>query len=368
VPLSELKICLVSPVPPPYGGIGNWTLLMHRFVTRCPDVRFIQVNTVHRWRAFLDIATWELVIGGGLKLVRDYVNYLLGLLKRPDIVHLTTSGQLGVFRDLSICATARIIGVPIAYHIRFGRVPEIAAANTLEWQMMAHSMRMSGVVVAVDPATAEVVGTLTDVRVEYVPNAIDVSELPVPVVSGSNRRTVLFLGSVIPGKGIEELVRAWSELAPKGWDLLIVGPAKAAYQEDLLRRYRPDNLRFLGELEHDEAMQLMAQCELFVLPSHTEGFPNVLLEAMAMGKAIIATSVGAIPDILSDGCGLVIEPKDLEGLKATLLKLMLDERLRHHYGARARKKVQQEYSLEAVFARYVDIWRSLLPRRVKHPQ
>ena len=66
---------------------------------------------------------------------------------------------------------------------------------------------------------------------------------------------------------------------------------------------------------HDDAMRMLANAEIFVLPSHTEGFPNAVLEAMALAKAIIASRVGAIPEMLADECGLLIEAKDVSGLK-----------------------------------------------------
>ena len=361
---TDLTVCLISPLPPPYGGIAHWTALVHRYAAASKTVRFFQVDTAPRWRAVYDRAIVKRMIGAGLQFVRDYVVFLLKLLKRPDVVHLTTSGDLAALRDVAVCATARLCRVPLVYHIRFGRVPEIALANTYEWRIMATAMRMSGVVISITSATTEtLLRYLPGIHVEQIPNPIDCSELPPPVENRISDRTVLFLGWILPTKGVEELVRAWSELASEGWNLLLVGPGEMAYQQKLLQRYNPKNLRFVGELEHDEAMRLMAQCDLFVLPSYTEGFPNVILEAMALGKPIIATSVGAIPDMLSNDCGLVVEPKNVEALRKTLIELIHDEPLRYKLGAAARKKVMQEYAIEVVFARYVQIWRRLTQSR-----
>jgi len=60
----------------------------------------------------------------------------------------------------------------------------------------------------------------------------------------------------------------------------------------------------------------------FILPSYTEGFPNVILEAMALGKPIIATSVGAIPEILSEECGVVMKPRDQRDIEQASLGAM----------------------------------------------
>ena len=361
--MPDVKVCLVSPVPPPYGGISHGTRLMRRYASRNSTVQFHQVDTAVRWRPVYDQAVAKRVIGGGVQLLRNYVVYLRMLLKDPDVVHLKTSGELGTIRDLLLCLTARLFRVPVAYHLHFGRIPQIAAAKTLEWEMLALIMRFTDAVMAVDKPTAEAIRSRLPVRVEYTPNAIDVSELPGIEELGEAMQTVIFLGWVIPTKGVEELVQAWSELALRDWDLLLVGPVDDVYREDLLARYQPQRLKFLGELKHDDAMRLIARCGIFVLPSYTEGFPNVILEAMAYAKPIIATAVGAISDMLAHSCGILVEPKNVLELKRAILRLSRDEQLRREYGERARERVRQKYALDVAFARYAGIWLSLGEKR-----
>jgi glycosyltransferase involved in cell wall biosynthesis len=330
---------------------------MHRYAASLGHVRFIQVDTAPHWRAMDDVAVWKRALGGGLQLIRDCAVLIRMLLRKPDLIHLTTSGQLATVRDTVICSISRVFNVPVVYHIHLGRLPAIAAANTLEWRVMACALRLASVVVVIDCATVDAIEAfLPDVRVEYIPNPIDLSRLPNPTTDDTSCRSALFLGWIIPTKGIEELVKAWTQLAPEGWELLVVGPGNSAYRQGLLQRYDPKHVSFLGEVSHDDAMRLMAACDLFVLPSYTEGFPNVVLEAMALGKPIIATSVGAIPKMLSDECGLLVEPKDVMGLEKALAWLIQEERIRREFGEKARIRVQEEYSIDVVFARYTDIW------------
>jgi len=215
-PSKELKICLISPVPPPYGGIAHWTALMHRYALVSGKVVFIQVDIAPHWRAVNDISLSKRIIGGTLQLIRDYIIFLMALQKKPDVIHLTTSGSLAAFRDLVLCMTARFWRIPVAYHIRFGRIPEIAAANTFEWRILAMVMGLTHVVMAITPETTETIKRyLPHVRVEYTPNPIDFSVLPNPKAEENNdRHSALFLGWVIPTKGVEELVQAWAELCP----------------------------------------------------------------------------------------------------------------------------------------------------------
>jgi glycosyltransferase involved in cell wall biosynthesis len=140
--------------------------------------------------------------------------------------------------------------------------------------------------------------------------------------------------------------------------LQIIGPGDAAYREALIEKYQPKDLEFLGALPHEEVMARLAGCDLFVLPSYAEGFPNAVLEAMAQGKAIVATDVGAIPEMLDTGCGLLVSPKDVVGLKKALQSMLSDDRLRAETGERARARSSANYSIDAVFAEYATVWRS----------
>lgn len=355
-----MRICLVSPAPPPYGGISHWTTLIHHYSKSVANVDIIQVDTAPRWRTIHDRGIGKRSLGGGLQFLLNYIEFIVALLKKPDVVHLTTSGSLAVVRDFVMSVSCKWFRIPLIYHIRFGRVPAIAEANTLEWRIMARVMRLASVTIAITPSTSRAIReTIPGVEVTYIPNPIDCRELPVLSGETTDEKIVLYLGWVIPTKGIEELVNSWSQLGLSDWRLLIVGPGAKAYQQELLGKYRPVNLEFLGELDHDQAMELMARCAVFVLPSHTEGFPNVILEAMALGKPIIATSVGAIPEMLAGDCGFLIEPKDIEGLKQALYQLTHDEPLRHRLGERAYLKVREEYSLDIIFARYLHVWQTL---------
>lgn len=124
----------------------------------------------------------------------------------------------------------------------------------------------------------------------------------------------------------------------------------------LANRCRDSNVEFVGELAHYDAMVAMSKADVFVLPSHTEGFPFVVLEAMTLGKAIVATRVGAIPEMLADGCGVLVDPKDPVGLADALKRVMASETLRHEMGNRARERALREYSIDTVFEQLKTIW------------
>jgi glycosyltransferase involved in cell wall biosynthesis len=100
---------------------------------------------------------------------------------------------------------------------------------------------------------------------------------------------------------------------------------------------------------------------MLVLPSCTEGTPNVVLEAMALGTPIIATPVGAVPEMLAfdapRACGLRVAPRDVEALRDAIRLLLLNPELAAEFGSRGRERAVQEYAPASVFASYKSVWR-----------
>lgn len=362
-----LEVCLVAPVPPPYGGIANWSSMVLRYASARRETSLHLVDTAPRWRTVHDTAIWKRLLGGSVQSLRDLAHLVWTLVRRrPDVAHLTTSGHMAVLRDLAVMLACRAFSTPVVYHLRFGRVPQLAATRTAEWRLLHAALRLANVVVPLDEATELAVRhSVPDAHVVRVPNCIDPAELPSPRTNDGGVRTVMYLGWVIPTKGIGVLVEAWARTAPDGWRLLVVGPGDRAYQDELLLLHRPRNLEFAGELGHEAAMRAMAGVEVVVLPSYSEGFPNVILEAMTLGKAVVATSVGAIPEMLSDRCGVLVPPRSVDELARALSRVMDDIELRALLGRRARARALDRYSIDAVFAQYRAIWTAQRERRAE---
>ena len=143
----------------------------------------------------------------------------------------------------------------------------------------------------------------------------------------------------------------------------VTGPRELA--EDLRRRVGElglgDVVRFVEPTPRIAAV--MERLDAVVLTSLYEGFPNVLLEAMATGRACISTPVGEAVQLIDHGqSGLLVEPGDAEGLAQALLRLEGDPDERRRLGARARAVVAERYRIETVARGYLDLYRAALAR------
>lgn len=358
------KICLVSPFPPPYGGIANWSNMIKSHYDKSGEYELKIIDIAPKTRSTEGRGIFSRVFVSGFQMLK--INkQLKKTLKSGGIslIHMTTSAQLAILRDILLLKTAKKYKVPVVYHLHFGRVPEISKANTKEWRLLKKAAAAADTVIAIDNASLSALKEYCpEANAVFVPNPIDLSELPAPK---EGEKTVAYLGWVIPTKGIDELITAWNTVGKNHSDykLVIIGPYKGEYLDELKKKISVDNIEFLGEKPHGEAMQLINKAQIFTLPSYTEGFPCVITEAMALKKAIAATDVGAIPEMLSGGCGVTFPPRDADALKNALEELISDPEKRKTVSENAYKRLKENYTAEKVTAMLETVWRDVKKER-----
>ena len=357
----KLKICFVAPLPPPYGGIVNWTEMVCGYLDdeRKEEVGFEVINIAPKKRVTEGRTLWQRIVGGGRNAYISCKKLRERLLSGHfDCVHLTTSGSLSLIRDYLLCSTAKRLGIPVVYHIHFGRIPEMNVKDSIEWKFFKRILKKVNGVVAIDKKTFECLSPLTKERVSYIPNPIDMKRLP--VITGSNKKIVMYLGWVIKEKGIEELLKAWEQIYEENreWVLYVVGPYHDEYYKYLNQQYNLQGVKFWGEKPHSEAMKLLNEASIFVLPSYTEGCPYSVMEAMALAKPVVATAVGNIPDMLSENCGIVIEPKSCKEIEEAVKRFISSPFERNLSGYCAYGKAERQYRIDHVVEMYVSCWRS----------
>jgi len=154
----------------------------------------------------------------------------------------------------------------------------------------------------------------------------------------------LFVGALIPKKGLQDVFEAMKDPALARVRLVIVGDGY--YADDLRSLCANAGLagrtEWKGLLSHEEVAEIMRAADLLCLPSYTEGTPNVVKEAMASGLPIVATTVGGIPDLVKHGeTGLLFEPGNVGELRLCLAKLVDDAALRLRMGAAGHARISE---------------------------
>jgi len=177
----------------------------------------------------------------------------------------------------------------------------------------------------------------------------------------------LIIGTVanlFPRKGYEYLLEALVEVKDSipNISCFIVGEGATSYKKTLVQLVEKlglnSNVIFAGFQKN--VNQFVNVVDVFVLPSIMEGFGIVLLEAMALRKAIVACRVGGIPEVITDGVtGILVPPKDSNALAKAIVGLITDEKAKQRFGEAARKVVEERFSQEMAMKRIENLYRDL---------
>jgi glycosyltransferase involved in cell wall biosynthesis len=174
---------------------------------------------------------------------------------------------------------------------------------------------------------------------------------------------VLFVGRLDLVKGVPYMITAVKRILQDHHDvkLLVVGEGSLYAEYIDMAKGHPGRIIFTGY--RSDVPELMKTSDIFVLPSLSEGAANVVMEASASGLAVVATDVGEIPSIVEDGVtGLLVRPKDGEGLYVALKRLIENPELVRSMGIAGRKRMEERYCWDIVCRQVDDSYRRVIRR------
>lgn len=282
-----------------------------------------------------------------------------------DIVHIASSASISLFKDYLCLKMLRKKNIASIIHFHFGRIPELAKANNWEWKFILKIALLASKIIVIDQASYDTLKNNGITNVDYLPNPLspDVEKIIEQYHNiDRNDNTILFVGHVIRTKGVYELAEACSLI--ENINLKVIGLYNDVVKNDLLEIYNNNNniskIEFTGNIPAQNVIKEMLSCSVFVLPTYTEGFPNVILESMACSCPIITTNVGAIPEMLDidnkDVYGICIKPKHIIELKDSIIKMLTDNNFATSCGINAQRRVKEMYSINVIWAKMDKIW------------
>jgi glycosyltransferase involved in cell wall biosynthesis len=286
------------------------------------------------------------------------------VIRRPAVVHAHVASHASFMRKSLLLLIARRAGCKTIFHLHGGGFRHFALEESgpLKRRWIRHTLHRSTVVITLSESWAEFIHSFAPgAKVAVVPNSV-------PLAAPGDLRLeiagrILFLGRLETGKGVFELLSAGARLAADFPALRLVFGGEG--DADGLRRRaaelgiagQVELLGWVGPLERDAEL---AKASVFCLPSHAEGLPMSLLEAMAAGKAAVATDVGGIPEVVRDGeNGLLVPANDDARLAAALARLLGDAAARARMGQCARATIEQHYSTEVACGQLSALYREL---------
>jgi glycosyltransferase involved in cell wall biosynthesis len=302
--------------------------------------------------------------------------YLLFRADRPDIMHVNNGGYPAAASCNAAAVAARLAGVPVVVYVANNpaadyRSPLRWADYPLDRAVVASVTRfVTGSQVSADSLRR--VLRLEDRRVVALPNgivrrALDETrdETRAWLRQPPERVVVLVAARLERRKGHRTLFDALASIRRRrGLDDVGLVVAGGGPDEAVLRAYvaelsLEDHVRFVPP--QPNWWHLYSASDVVVLPSiGNEDFPNVVLEAMAMGRPVVGTRVAGIPEQIVEGVtGLLVQPGDTEGLAGALMLLIDDAALRDRLGAAGRARFDRLFTAEAAVERYWSLYRML---------
>jgi glycosyltransferase involved in cell wall biosynthesis len=257
---------------------------------------------------------------------------------------------------------SRLLRIPVVGHMHGASFAEFYSQlpTTGQW-LVAHAFRQTQRFIVLGSAPKayfiDTVG-LDPNRVTIVHNAVPC----IGPVRGSRETMVpqlVFIGIMIERKGLLELLNALARLLHRPWALKIIGDGNAAAWQQIAHDLGvQDRVEFCG-WQHTAAVHaVLAFSDILLLPSHNEGLPMVIIEAMAHACAVIATPVGSIKDVVEHNVtGFLVPPRDINALTEAIDRLLTEPGLRHRFGAAGRSRYLESLTmkrmndqLESIFA------------------
>ena len=366
------RILLVGPHPPTRGGVTTFMLNLAASQLRASfefvpftTTRPPKANVIDNWgyRSIFRGGVRRVIAGIGLTLWHLILFPWVTIRQKIDLVQIQASDYQAFWESAVYAAMAYLIRRPVLFRIG-GAFDEFhGRASKIEQRMIMAALSLPHIVIVQSSFAHRYItdaGFTGDVVV--LPNwlhRMQDRDTPQTLVS---RPTCLFIGGAeARRKGIDAVLTAMQNLDQEGcsvnFHLLAMPP-------QLIERVRDMNLSCVVALEgpvcHQRVLTLMRKTEIFLLPSHGEGFPNSLVEAMGCGMASVATPVGAVPEMAADGGVILVPVGDAVALQAAVARLAADPHLRQKTSEQAIRTVSARYTAPAALPALNRAYRRLI--------
>ena len=299
----------------------------------------------------------------GRRLLR-FLAILLG--RRPDGVLVFCSSGLGFIEKGVMVLLSRLFSRPVVLSPRSGHILDDLERSRFMRLYVRMVLRCSHLIMCQGEGWKEVFQSVSGLpadRFRVVRNWIDTGPYAALSSDGCDGFvTVLYMGWLERKKGIYELVEAVKCFRDALQRTRFIICGRGSQTENLQREIAEQNLssffEFRGWVTGAKKIAALKQADIFVLPSHREGMPNALLEAMAAGRAVIATRVGGIPEVIADDRrGRLVEVGDVQGLGHALVELCEDSGLVRRLGAEGQAYVLKHHDISQMWPRVLEVVR-----------
>ncbi|MEO0197395.1 MAG: glycosyltransferase family 4 protein [candidate division WOR-3 bacterium] len=356
------KLLALLPLPPPYSGPEISSKILFSKLIENPNVKVINMS-IKKDKFKRGLITIDSII----KFTLIYLKYLFSLITfNPYFVyHCITATKIGWIRDLIILLPAIFLRKKVILHMRgghFGIFFKELKSGTLKSLIKLCIKSSYKIIVQSESLKEQFTDIVSENKIEVLPNTFEEMFLNINPKREGNK--ILFLGLLTFAKGYNDLVKVAKEILSEfeNVEFIFVGErmktetnifynqlTKEKLKIEPYIELNHKNVKYIKNVYGEEKKRIYEVCDIFVLPSYSEGFSMAILEAMVSGLAVITTPVGANKDIIKNfENGILIEPGNLTQLKNSIILLLKDKNLREKLSKNARNFAINNFHPEIV--------------------
>lgn len=244
-----------------------------------------------------------------------------------DIIYFNTSIGLSLLKDLLTIKTNYKKRSKIIFHIHSASISQVFTKCFLLKRMILNQLKTKASKIVTlskkfKKALFEVGFSKENIKVLYnffSPNLSNVSEdFLINKITKSDGKNYLFIGTYNQNKGFYDLIKLFENKDLRDYKLSLCG-SPIEHEAEIILKNLPENIKNFGFVSGKDKESVFKNNDILLLPSYNEGLPIVLLEALHFGLPVITTNVGAIPEIITQNTGAIINPGKIEELKKEIL-------------------------------------------------
>lgn len=375
--VDRAKILIVGPLPPPAGGVPTFLqILLNSRLAEKYHLIHIDTRRDKGGQEHLN----KIALINFYYLARQLTAALIACIQhRPQIIHVPITSGLSFWKGAAFILLGRLLGLKAMAHLHGGYFQKFFHGKNRRTQATIRWILSQASIIIVlsevwkrfiqeeikATAPVQVIGnTVDDMFADYLRSG---RQNPPPT---NGHKTVLFLGQMHEFKGVFDIPKAAVLARQERPELyfVIAGPehhpgVAAQLREACEKEGLVPYIQIPGPIMGREKLDLFTSSYIFVLPSYAENFPYTVLEAMSTGLPVIATAVGALPEVLEEGVnGYLITPGDYRALAEKIVLLTGDEPLHDRMAQANRVKILERFTPETAIAELERIYDGLLSR------
>jgi glycosyltransferase involved in cell wall biosynthesis len=283
--------------------------------------------------------------------------------RKVRLVHIHLSSRASFWRKLPLVIVSTLARKPVLLHLHGSEFMSFYRdeCGPVRKRIVKFAFDHSAAVIALSPQWAQDIKEITsNPRIEIILNRVPVPDQPVERANSDGCPHLLFLGRLGRRKGIYDLLDALASIKNQGTNFRLTAAGDGELAQVAARAQTlglAKHIDLPGWIDEETRNTLLHKADIFVLPSHAEGLPMSLLEAMAASLPVVCSSVGGMPIAVTDGIdGIIVSPGDVDSLARALDRLLRNPDLRFQMGRNAFERAKRDFHIRLSVDQVVSLY------------